>query len=127
MGLGCASFGDEAASRACPEAHPHNLALRLDSCHAIYATNLLEAEVASGLSRRRIIDDGSLGERLVWVLPDRTLSREIEQVLAVGDLRGADLWQVACALYLSPDPRELTFLTLDERQAEVARAAGFAG
>ena len=63
--------------------------------------------------------------RIEWIFPDRVLTHEIERVLAVGRLRGADLWHVATALYLEPNPSELTFLTADIRQREVAAAVGF--
>ena len=36
------------------------------------------------------------------------------------------MWHVACALFLSPDPGELTCLTLDEPQRTVASRPGFA-
>ena len=42
-----------------------------------------------------------------------------------GYVRGADLWHLACALYVAASPGELTFLTLDERQRTVAKALGF--
>jgi len=45
--------------------------------------------------------------------------------MTYGHLKGADLWHLACALVVSPDPGEITFLTLDRRQKEVARQAGF--
>jgi hypothetical protein len=35
-----------------------------------------------------------------WILPDRRLTAEIQRVLDVHPLRGADLWHVATALYL---------------------------
>ncbi len=62
---------------------------------------------------------------LRWILPDRPLSAEIGTVVAAGSIRGADLWHVACALYVAESPDELTFLTLDERQRTVAKALGF--
>ncbi len=40
--------------------------------------------------------------------------------------RGADLWHLACALWIAPDARGLAFVTLDKRQREVARKLGFA-
>jgi hypothetical protein len=46
-------------------------------------------------------------------------------VLDAGYLRGADCWHVATALYVSPEPSRLSFLTLDERQRDVARTLGF--
>ena len=55
------------------------------------------------------------------------LTSEISMVVEAGYLRGADLWHLASALYLTPDPKEVTFITLDERQAEVARGLGVPG
>ena len=59
------------------------------------------------------------------MLPDRPLTAVIRIVLEAGHLRGADLWHVACALYLSPNPQDLAFLTLDDRQAALAGTIGF--
>ena len=62
---------------------------------------------------------------LAWVYPDRALTSEFERVLEGGYVRGADLWHLACALFLSPDPHELAFVTLDPPQKDVARKLGF--
>ena len=48
-------------------------------------------------------------------------------MLSAGYLRGADLWHLASALYLAGNPRNLPFITLDERQEVVARKLGFPG
>jgi hypothetical protein len=53
------------------------------------------------------------------------LTQEISRVLVAGYLRGADVWHVACALHMSQDPGEVTFLTLDRPQRTVARRLGF--
>lgn len=37
----------------------------------------------------------------------------------------ADLWHLACALFVEPQPLELVFLTLDKRQRAAARVLGF--
>jgi hypothetical protein len=50
---------------------------------------------------------------------------EITRVLRSAYLRGADLWHLSTAIYVTSDPSDLTFLTLDRRQAEVAEALGF--
>ena len=60
-----------------------------------------------------------------WILPERPLTLELSVVLASGYLRGADLWHVATALYASPRPEDLEFVTLDRRQAAVASGVGF--
>lgn len=98
---------------------------RLDALDVIASSNLLEAELRAALKREGVEDQRSILGRVSWLLPDRPISAEIGEVLAAGYLRGADLWHLACALYLSPDPRELTFVTLDQHQAAVAAALGF--
>jgi predicted nucleic acid-binding protein len=98
---------------------------RLDGLDRLVASNLLEAELQAALRREDVPNDGTLTARLSWVLPERPLNAEISAVLEAGQVRGADAWHLACALYLSPDPGELPFLTLDRRQAALARTLGF--
>ena len=101
------------------------LTAQLDHVDQFFSSNLLEAELRAVLSREGVEEGESLMDGLSWVLPDRPLTPEIEAVLGAGSIRGSDAWHLACALYLSPDPGELEFLTLDGRQAAVARALGF--
>jgi uncharacterized protein with PIN domain len=103
------------------------LIARLEGLDQLYSSNLLEAELRAAFHREGVDADSGLPARLSWVLPDRPLSAEIRAVLEAGHLRGADLWHLACALYLSPDPRELAFLTVDRQQAAVAATMGFPG
>ena len=42
-----------------------------------------------------------------------------------GQLRGADLWHVATALYVAGEADRLCFVTLDQRQRDAAAALGF--
>ena len=93
------------------------------------ASPLLEAELRSVLRR----EGYGAAERvepwlasLEWAIPDRPLSVEIETVLDAGYVRGADCWHLATALFYSPTPGDITFLTLDARQRDVAKALGFA-
>lgn len=90
----------------------------------LFAAPLLEAEFRAALSREGVAADTSNLHGLRWVLPDRALSRELERVFHAGHLRGADAWHVANALFLLPALPELQFLTLDERQRDVAAAVG---
>ncbi|MEX2526680.1 MAG: PIN domain-containing protein [Gemmatimonadota bacterium] len=101
------------------------LAARLDQYQELIASNLLEAEFRSTLHREGV--DGAQGflERVAWLLPDRPLGGEMERVLRVRYLRGADLWHVAAALYLADTPENVDFLTLDDEQGEAAAALGF--
>jgi len=103
------------------------LADRLASMDRLFAANLLEAELRATFVRERIAADHPMLGNITWVLPDRPLGREIGVVLAAGYLRGADLWHLASALFLAGNPRDLPFITLDERQEVVARKLGFPG
>jgi len=98
----------------------------LKSFEALYSSPLLEAELRSALAREKIGEDPArLLESIDWVHVDRPLTAEIRRALAAGYLRGADLWHVACALLLSPEPDDLWFLTLDRQQRETAAELGF--
>jgi hypothetical protein len=101
------------------------LARRIRGFDTLVAANLVEAEVRSALAREDVRPDRNPVAGLRWVLPDRPLSAEIATVTAEGYVRGADLWHLACALYVAESPDDLTFLTLDERQRVVAKALGF--
>jgi hypothetical protein len=98
---------------------------KLDGFTTLYSSNLLEAELRAALHRENV-DPAAMGtlDWLSWVLPDRALGPELERVLAAGTLRGADLWHVACCLFLVGRAGPATFVTADERQAAVAGAAG---
>ncbi|HEX4935357.1 MAG TPA: PIN domain-containing protein, partial [Gemmatimonadaceae bacterium] len=101
------------------------LAERLERFDRIFAAPLLEAEVRSVLQREGLAGaDVDLSD-VRWILPSRPLTDEIERVLEAGYVRGADCWHLACALYLAPEPGEVTFLTLDTQQRRVAKALGF--
>lgn len=91
----------------------------------VYASPLLEAEWRSAHRREQVEANLADLERIEWAHLDRTLSAELERVFEAGYVRGADAWHLATALYLAPDPGELTFLTLDDRQRGVAERLGF--
>lgn len=99
---------------------------RLRSYTPLFSNDLIDAEVLAAFRRdgRELAVETLAPLRRVVVT--RSLRPEIERVLAAGYVRGADCLHLATALYLTPDPAELTFLTLDERQRAVAVALGFA-
>lgn len=101
------------------------IAQRLREFPHLWSSNLLEAELRSAFARERRIYFPNLVPGITWIFPDRALSHEIAAVLRVGYLRGADLWHVAAALYQADDPREVAFVTMDNRQRGVAAALGF--
>lgn len=102
------------------------LTRRIEGFDVVFSSNLLEAELRAAFVREAVDYDATLLSGMGWILPDRSLGPEIETVLAAGYVRGADLWHLACALHVAGDPTELTFLTLDARQAAVAEVLGFA-
>ena len=91
----------------------------------LLASNLLEAEYRSVCRREEVPFHGERLAGLRWVLPDRPLGPEMERILEAGHARGADLWHLSTALYVSPVSSDLAFLTLDESQRALAEAAGF--
>jgi hypothetical protein len=58
-------------------------------------------------------------------MPRRRLTLEIDRILGAGWLKGPDLWHLACALFLRSQIDNLSFLTLDHRQEEIAQSLGF--
>ena len=102
------------------------LAGQLAGFDRLLSSNLLEAELRAAFVREGVEFQKSMVGGIEWILPQRSLAAEFTTVLEIGYLRGADLWHVATALYLAPNPGELMFLTLDDRQGAVATALGFA-
>jgi predicted nucleic acid-binding protein len=98
---------------------------RLDGFDALVASSLLEAELRAAFKREKTDGADALLEMIEWISPERPLGDEIARVLSAGHVRGADCWHLATALYLSPDPGEISFVTLDARQREVAESLGF--
>ncbi len=98
---------------------------RLRGFDRLHSSNLLEAELRAVFSREMVEFSASLITRIDWVLPDRPLTPEYSTVLEAGYLKGADLWHVATALYVATDPSQVSFVTLDARQASVTKTLGF--
>jgi predicted nucleic acid-binding protein len=93
----------------------------------LYSSELLVAETLA-FARRESLEDDLVRAAIIgisWIIPDRSLAPEIESILRNGHLRGADAWHIACALFLSANPADLRFLTLDSRQRDIARKVGF--
>ncbi|HEY5492251.1 MAG TPA: PIN domain-containing protein [Gemmatimonadaceae bacterium] len=110
------------------ERNAPSLSRKLGAFDRLAASPLLEAELRTVLHREGHRDEARVQPWLapmLWVSPDRPLSAEIATVLAAGYVRGADCWHLATALYFSPDAADISFVTLDERQREVAKALGF--
>ena len=100
-------------------------ARQLDDFARLISSNLLEAELRAAFARENLVFQERAVAGIEWILPNRTLAPEYTTVLETGYLRGADLWHVATALYVSPQSGSLWFVTLDARQGAVAEALGF--
>ncbi len=107
------------------EAGARSLARKLEAYEQRCSANLLEAEFRSALRREGVEGGQEFLDTVTWVLPDRRLTAEIDRVLAARQVRGADLWHLACAMYLAESPGDLDFLTLDGAQRDAAAALGF--
>ena len=101
------------------------LARRVDDFESLTYSNLLEAELRSVFAPEQLPFPESTVAVVEWILPDRSLAAEFATVLRTGHLRGADLWHVATALFVSPGMSDLWFATLDVRQNAVAADLGF--
>jgi predicted nucleic acid-binding protein len=113
------AFGEEGSEK---------LAVRLQQADRLFTSSLLEAELRSVFSREAPGEScGHFLAPLTIIYANRALTDELQQVLRNGYVRGADAHHLACALFLSADPSQLTFLTLDQRQHEVAGKLGFSG
>ncbi len=110
------AFGEDGADE---------LARRLSGFSRLVSSNLLEAELCAACAREGRPVPREMLSRISWILTDRPLSAEIRTILQAGYLRGADLWHVATALYAAPAPGAIAFITLNEKQAEVAAALNF--
>ncbi len=98
---------------------------RLVGFDDLFSSNLLEAELRAAYLREGVESDPVILSAVSWVIPQRPLSAEITRVLEAGYVRGAECWHLATALFLVGDAAEISFLTLDERQAQVAQTLGF--
>jgi uncharacterized protein with PIN domain len=92
----------------------------------LVSSPLLEAEVFAVFAREGLDVSAATTENVELVQVNRSLTAELYRVYAAGHVRGADAWHLATALYLSPDPSQLTFVTLDAAQGKVAESLGFA-
>lgn len=122
-----AAYVDTSAiiSVAFVEAGADEIVRRLRGFRDLMSSNLLEAELRSVCAREGKPFPRDLVSGFSWVQPNRPLSAEMRTALRAGYLRGADLWHVACALHVARRPPDVSFITLDERQAEVAAALNF--
>lgn len=93
-----------------------------------FSSDLLTAETLSAAARERL-DVAAVTHALdtvALVLPHRSLDREVQEVLGHGYIRGADVWHLACAVFLADGARsELAFLSRDVAQRRIARRLGF--
>jgi predicted nucleic acid-binding protein len=107
------------------EAAAESLRERLATYDQLVSSSLLEAEFASACRREnRTFDPAFLGS-ISPIMPPAPLTAQIATVVASGYVRGADCLHLATALYFEAMTGSLSFVTLDQRQRDVAVALGF--
>ena len=100
----------------------------LEGYEELFSSNLLEAELRATTRREGInLPRIEALNRLIWLWPDRPLTKEFKRVLSSGNLKGADLWHLASALFLRDQVGSLDFLSLDEKQLRLAKDLDFGG
>ncbi len=106
---------------------------------AVVVWSLTRVELLSALARRRREESGaarrlaSARRRVLAAWPQWTevvaidvVRRHAERLVETHPLRAADALQLAAALVVAEqDPSSLTFVTLDQRQADAAEREGF--
>ncbi len=99
----------------------------LSRAKQLYSGHLIEAEIFATAKRESIELSlaSSFLNPVALVFPEQSLQKEYEEIFSKGYCRGADAYHIACALYLDPEKKNLSFLTLDEKQALIARQLGF--
>ena len=103
------------------------MAKTLRTYQALYASDLLVAELLAAAVRESVASSAVLPilHSIAIVVPDRSIESEIQEVLSHGYLRGADVWHLACALFVAGGDRSaLSFLTRDAKQGRSAAALG---
>ncbi len=94
----------------------------------LLSSDLIVAECLSAAHREEVDRAAMLTalRSIDLVLPSRSLAKEMGEALDEGYLRGADLWHVACAMFVAAGERsEIAFLSRDEPQRRIAKKLGF--
>lgn len=108
------------------EAKHEELRRRLAGYDRLFSSNLLEAELRAAMLREDVQEDcAPLMSGIIWVFPQQPLTDEFRTVLSAGYARGADLWHLACGLFLRSRLPDLDFITLDDRQNRLAASLKF--
>lgn len=105
------------------------LARKLESLEELFSSSLFVAELLATLSRegRPLSEADGLLDVVSLVFPSESLAAQCREALELGYLRGADLWHLACAMFLAGRERDkLLFISLDDRQRAQAKRLGFA-
>lgn len=101
------------------------LARRLSGFDRLLTSNLTEAELRAAFHREEVEKAAGFLDALTWFFPDRPLTAEYKRVLEHGPQNGADLFHLACALFLHESlDGELIFVSSDRGQSKTARRLG---
>ena len=109
------------------EEHGHKEFRKILKTGRALSSYFIEAELYSVAKREGVALDivRRFVEPLFLFTPSRPIAFECERILKEHYCRGADIYHLASALFLAPNPRELKFVTCDNRQGAIAKALGF--
>ena len=98
-----------------------------EASQGLYSSQLLEAEVYSVAAREDIPPDkaSEFIELVSLIIPQRSLRSEFHKIFQAGYCRGPDAYHIAAALYLDPKKQNLTFVSADMTQNQLASKIGF--
>jgi predicted nucleic acid-binding protein len=99
----------------------------IDRCENIFSSHLIEAELFATARGEDVSIEiaETLLDRVSLIIPNRRLQNEYQRIFQHSYIRGVAAFHLACALFLDPETQELSFLTSDKKQKEVADRLGF--
>lgn len=87
---------------------------------------LLQAEVFSAVKREKAdMQLAALEIKKIGFVRTDSLAEELMEIFKAGYVRGADAFHLATALWIRGKHKDLKFITLDEKQKEIARYLDF--
>ena len=96
-------------------------------CKKLLSSPLIEAEVLTTCQRENFDQKQAIEalKEITLCFVEKSLIEKYEMILKECNLKGADAYHLATALYLDPSREFLHFLTDDLKQKEAAKKKGF--
>ncbi len=96
------------------------------SAERFISSYLLQAEVFSAVKREKAdMQLAALEIKKIGFVRTDSLAEELMEIFKAGYVRGADAFHLATALWIRGKHKDLKFITLDEKQKEIAKHLDF--